>query len=346
MKKRILIGINRLQSNSVGVSLVSFLNNVDYSRYEIDLVFSDAKTNMLYQLPKEVNIKMSPLSGKKLSLLDKFKIFRKYNFSLMYDVESTKIMEIIMLASRNNAVYLHYNYKNIYAVQSKFNNFLLKFKIFDFKKILFSNELILNSFADLFPDLSSKLFKLDYMINDKKIISLSNSHVEVDKPNYTTLLVAAGTINDRSKNYSLMIKMMSNLVKMNNHVNLWILGDGPDLVNLKMIVKQFNLNEYIKFLGFKSNPYPYMKMADYILSTSDASDSSTTILEAKVLQKPIISTSADLKNENTYVVSPDVNLISSQINEIVKNKMVYQGSNNFWVENQKVLKDFDNIINS
>lgn len=346
MKKRILIGINRLQSNSIGVSLVSFLNNIDYSRYDIDLVFSDAKTNMLYQLPKEVNIKMSPLNNKKLSFVEKIKIFRKYSFSLMYDVESTKIMDIVRFASRNNAVYLHYNYKNIYVVKSKFNDFLLKFKIFDFRKILFPNEMLLNSFADFFPERNNKLFKLDYMINDKRIISLSNSHVEVDKPNYTTLLVAAGTINDRSKNYSLMIKMMSNLIKINNHVNLWILGDGPDLVNLKMMVKNLNLSDYIKFFGFKNNPYPYMKMADYILSTSDSTDSSTTILEAKVLQKPIISTSADLKNENTYVVSPDVNVISTQINEIIKNKMVYIGTNNFWVLNQKILREFDNIINS
>lgn len=344
MKKRILIGINNLSGNSIGISLISLLSNIDTSKYDIDLIFANSQTTLLNQIPQYVNIIYSPFNDDKIKFMDKLKLYHKYSLSLMYDFGSQKLLETIKKASKNSCVYMHRNLKDIYIVPSKLNQFIEENKIFDFKKIIFSNELLKESFEKSFPDEKNKHFVLEYVVNNERIVKLSNVNVEASKPKNTTLLFTAGTLNDRSKNYSLMIKMMANLTKLNNHVHLWILGDGPDLVNLKIMVKNYGLSDYVTLFGFKSNPYPYMKMADYIINTSETSDSSTTLIEARVLQKPIISTSSDFKNPNTYIVSADPNMIARQINNIILKKVIYTGNNNFWVENQKILKTFDEIV--
>jgi glycosyltransferase involved in cell wall biosynthesis len=185
---------------------------------------------------------------------------------------------------------------------------------------------------------------LEYLVDDKHIIDMSKVGISVDKPNHKVLFVSVGTLNDRAKNFTLMIKMMQNLIKLNNHVELWILGDGPDLVNIKMLVKQSNLDNYIKLFGFKNNPYPYMKMADYYLNTADNYDSSTALIEARVLEKPIISTNPDDINKNIYIVSPDPNKIANDVNDILVKKIMFDGVNNFWEENQHILKKFEKFI--
>lgn len=346
MKKRILIGINNLNANSIGISLINLLSNMDYSKYDVDLIFKTSQSTLLAQIPSTVRVIFSPFNYSNVKLFDKIKMYHKYSFSLMYDFGDVKLAELIKKSSKNYAVYIHRNFYNIFMVRTKFDEFISKYDVLDFKKIIFSNENLLNAFVNDFPQTKNKSYVLDYLINSEHITKLSNAHIEMSKPNNKTLLVAAGTLNDRSRNYTLMIKMMANLVRINNHVHLWILGDGPDLVNLKILVKNLGINEYVTFFGYKTNPYPYMKLADYIINTSESFDSSTTMIEARVLQKPIISTCVDFKNNNTYIVSPDVDIIAKQVNDIIVKRVMYNGNNNFWVENQKLLKTFDNFVNN
>jgi glycosyltransferase involved in cell wall biosynthesis len=46
----------------------------------------------------------------------------------------------------------------------------------------------------------------------------------------------------------------------------------------------------VHLLGFKENPYPYLKNADYLVSTSNAEGFPNGIAEAMCLGKPVIAT--------------------------------------------------------
>ena len=87
-----------------------------------------------------------------------------------------------------------------------------------------------------------------------------------------------------------------------------------------------------------------MKLADYYLNTSDNFDTSTALIEARVLEKPILSTNQDDSSSNTYIISSDPNKIANDVNDILVKKIVYNGVNNFWEENQHILKKFENFI--
>lgn len=344
MKKKMLICVNELFANSVGVSLINLLNTIDYTRFNVDLIFIKSQTNMLNQIPSSVNIIDSPFDTSKVNFFFKLKMHNKYCLSLMYDVGDVKLSELVINASKNNMIYLHKNYRGIYVVESAYYNFVNAHNILKFNKFLFPNERIKESFMKLHENYVDKCDVLGYLIDEKHITIMSKENVSVDKPNHKTLLVSVGTLNDRAKNFTLMVKMMQNLIKVNNHVVLWILGDGPDLVNIKMLVKQYNLDNYITLFGFKNNPYPYMLMADYYLNTSDSYDSSTALIEARVLEKPIITTNQDDVSANTYLVSSDPDKIAGEVNNILLKQIKFDGKNNFWVENQKIIKKFESLV--
>lgn len=76
-------------------------------------------------------------------------------------------------------------------------------------------------------------------------------------------------------------------------------------------------------LGLKSNPYPYIKLSDYITITSDHEGFPVTFLEALVLDKKIISTievsdeNIDIKNFG-YIVSKNQDKFNEEVYKILK----------------------------
>ena len=56
------------------------------------------------------------------------------------------------------------------------------------------------------------------------------------------------------------------------------------------MVKSYNLEEQIIFLGRKQNPYPYFKISDCVILASDYEGYPVVFLESMILNKPIITT--------------------------------------------------------
>ena len=80
------------------------------------------------------------------------------------------------------------------------------------------------------------------------------------------------------------------LKERNIDVDFWILGTGAQEENLKELLIRNKCNDMIHFLGYKDNPYPYMKCANVYLSSSYAEGLPLVLCEAQCLGKPIIAT--------------------------------------------------------
>ena len=75
--------------------------------------------------------------------------------------------------------------------------------------------------------------------------------------------------------------------------NLVILGVGEEEAMLKALAKTLGIVDKVHFLGFKSNPYPYVAKAEYFVSTSNAEGFPNAIVEAMCLDKPVIATNCE-----------------------------------------------------
>ena len=86
------------------------------------------------------------------------------------------------------------------------------------------------------------------------------------------------------------------------------------------------VEQYLTFLGSKSNPYPYMNNADLIVQTSRWEGKSVVLDEAKILGKPILATAyATVKDQvingkEGVIVEMNAEAIALEIEHLIKDK--------------------------
>ncbi len=81
---------------------------------------------------------------------------------------------------------------------------------------------------------------------------------------------------------------------------LVFIGTGPKLEEAKRLSEDLKLSDKIHFLGYKKNPYPYIKNAKLMVLCSDFEGLGMVILEAIALGTPIIS--SDCPNGPTEIL--------------------------------------------
>jgi len=193
-------------------------------------------------------------------------------------------------------------------------------RYFRFKKIekKYKNENLIGISKSVLDDITEvlkipvKSKKVIYAPHDIEKVRKMANEFEV-KEDY---IIAVGGLNKR-KNYSLLIKAYS---KLNTNLKLFIIGKGKAEKNLKNLVKSLNLEEKVKFLGFKENPYPYIKNAKLLVSSSLSEGLPRVLVEALILNTPIVST---LSSNGIYEVMIDElkNYIAKIGEEDLKNKI-------------------------
>lgn len=103
------------------------------------------------------------------------------------------------------------------------------------------------------------------------------------------LLVTLGRL-EAEKGYERLLNVVYKLHQERNDFVLWIIGDGSKRSALEEQIHSQKLDDVVSLLGYKSNPYPYLKCCDIYICSSFAEGYNTAITEALVLGKPIVST--------------------------------------------------------
>jgi len=130
-----------------------------------------------------------------------------------------------------------------------------------------------------------------------------------------------------------------------------MIGDGPDTEVYKKMVNENGLENYFIFCGRKKNPYPYFKISNATILTSEYEGYPVVFVESLVLGVPIITTNvSDAKKEidNMYGIVTKNNTpeeIAKSMKEIILNGDKYKNKFNSKKFNEEILKKLDIIIN-
>lgn len=105
-----------------------------------------------------------------------------------------------------------------------------------------------------------------------------------------TKLIAVGPVIER-KGQREAILAVRELVRRGRNVELVIMGfcETKFAAELRKLVEEEELEEYVKFTGFKENPYPAMNLADIVLQCSRFEAFGRVTLEGMLLKKPVIA---------------------------------------------------------
>ena len=167
---------------------------------------------------------------------------------------------------------------------------------------------------------------------DKNIFVINNGvNIEqhnkvVLENNIIQLLVVSRLVSQ--KNIDSIIKAVK--VMENENIILNIVGDGSEINNLKLLVKKYELDKKINFIGKIENTKlnEYLKNADIFIQASNYEGLPHSILEAMNCEIPILSTDVGgcsvllNKGERGYIIPMPVSEveISEGIRTIINNK--------------------------
>lgn len=132
--------------------------------------------------------------------------------------------------------------------------------------------------------------KVECIYNPIKINEIKEKAEEelvekIEKP----FIIGIGRL-ERQKNFILLIKAYRILLDRGIKHNLIILGQGSQKEYLVNEVKKLDMEEKVKFLGFKENPYKYLNQADVFIQSSIYEGLPTVLIEALVLNVPVVAT--------------------------------------------------------
>lgn len=91
------------------------------------------------------------------------------------------------------------------------------------------------------------------------------------------------------KNQVRLIRQFANLIQDGEDAKLLILGSGILEDELNTLVKELELERYVKILRYCNNPFPYIKKASVFAFTSQREGLPNVLLEAMCLGVPIVS---------------------------------------------------------
>ena len=178
-----------------------------------------------------------------------------------------------------------------------------------FDKIVCVSETVKQDFSRLFPSVIEPVVLYNTVesdkIREKSLETVEDVIFSKDEIN----LISVGTVKT-VKGFDRMINIIRTLRDEGYPVHLYIVGTGSDCDLLNSAASKMGISNYYSIIGFRDNPYKYVKNADIYVCSSYREGFSTSITEALIVGTPVISTNCSgayelLGFDNEYGVVVD-----------------------------------------
>jgi len=128
-------------------------------------------------------------------------------------------------------------------------------------------------------------------LNKKEILKKSKMKINLDffKDNKKFKILNIGRFTDQKDHHTLLksIKILKKKYKLN--FILLIMGRGENKSNIQNFINKNHLNSHVKVIGFKKNPYKYIRHCNLFVLSSRFEGLPNVLLEAITLKKLVIS---------------------------------------------------------
>lgn len=333
-RKKILLSAWTLEVGGIETALVNLLNEMA-KKYDVTLVLEEKRGAFLDKVNSNVKIiEYKPSNNKNLLIRKSINFIKRimftlknknqYDFAISFATYSRAGSFVARTASKNNLLWVHSNYMVLYKNNiSKIKDFFNSVKYNKFKNIVCISEDAKKAFIEVFPEQKRKVQVINNLVNYEDIIQKSKEKIEIKKENITTFLSVCRH-EERAKKITRLIEATKLLKEENLKFRILLVGEGEDTNLYKQKVKEYELEDCIIFLGMQKNPYPYFLVSDCIILTSEYEGYPVIYTEAKVLQKPIITTNVsdsmiDIKDKFGIVVEKDVESIKEAMKDFIIN---------------------------
>lgn len=330
MKKKVLFMVINMNVGGVEKALLSQLSTMSPEKYEIKVLMLEKYGEFLDKIPSWVEIEYLNYYKKIKDIFNNppKSLLRKYlkEFQILKLIYYIGIFSICKF-QKNREFLLgrlfykcedykgHYDEAIAYAGPMSLIDYFIIRKVkadkkiswihFDVSKISLDVNLIdklypeydeirvvseeaKKKFNEIFPKLENKTKTTYNVILKDEILKLGEESGFND--GYKGLkFLTVGRIS-KEKGQDLAIEAFKKFLDSGKDGRLYFIGDGAFRSYCQELVKKLDISEKVIFLGTKINPYPYMKECDIYIQPSRYEACCTTISEAIIFNKTIVST--------------------------------------------------------
>ncbi|MGL5749961.1 MAG: glycosyltransferase [Paraclostridium sp.] len=381
MKKKVLFLIRSLEGGGAEKVLVDIVTNLNKNKFDITVMtcfdrgiyidkiknsnvnykylFKNLKpsTNLIGKLNNIIKIKIQDIILK-LSPSIIYKMFIKETYDI--EIAFMECLSTRIISGSKNSYSKKYAWVHTDLIK---NNWGLKYysDIEEQKRsygvydtIFCVSESLKICFHKVFG-MEDKIKTLYNPIDENDILEKSLENIDDIKISNKFKIISVGRLNYK-KGYDRLLEVHNKLIKKGYEYELLIIGDEVDFNKLNTFILENNLSESVKLIGFRKNPYKYIKKADLFLCPSRVEGLSTVVMEAIVLNRPILTTNCpgmeEILGNSEYgmIVNNDSDSLFRGIESIINDRALY----NYYKEKslersqyiilEKSIKDIENSI--
>lgn len=326
--KKIAVVVTEFIAGGVEKALLDLIDAIDRDEYEITIFLPNKNGQWTYLLEEKMDVVVLQNDTRRQAkeLLKKFNLFQLFRFlffrlksrliihtnyskGLEYRLKSTprypqkfdiaiayKISNIDIVL---NCLYYIDSNKKVAWVHQVFNEqekeHINLYNQFD--KIFCVSKALKEHTVNMFTSLRAKTDVFHNILNYNEIKKLSTDYLpKLKSGNDIFAIVTVGRLSFEKG--QAVIPQVAHLLLEKGYNFIWYLvGEGPLETELKEKIKQYDVADYVVLCGRKDNPYPYIKNCDIYVQTSKTEGWGLTVSEAKILNKPIVTTDAGVMSE-------------------------------------------------
>lgn len=344
MKKTILFINGHLDVGGCERSLIDVLKNMDYKKYEVDLLLLEHFGDYSDEIPKEVNVVLYSIDSafgsfvscivKAIKQRDWFSFFFRIYYTLGDKISRRflkKLKELfkeikssydVVIAYRpgictelaaftfqgkKKISWWHHGCMNFSGKAADILN--ISYRQMDSIVAVSSSSALL--VAKTFPDIKNKIEVIPNMIVPSELYNKSKQFEPKEFQRFDFKIISVGRMSPE-KNMILCPHIASLLKKSGMSFGWILIGDGEEEQKIKNAIEQLGLKNDVIMVGKKSNPYPYIVSADIMVHPSLVESQGITLLESMVLKTPVVAVASEgpqefiNTGENGYLVDNNV----------------------------------------
>lgn len=317
--KKILFIHSSLGGGGAERVLIDILENIDTDSFQVDLLLIYGTGVYMKDIPANINY-IGCLYEKKrpfwkwfvarlhLGHLFECREIRRVMKGRYYDTIVSfmengplKYHGFITDKAQNNVSWVHTDLLNNHYSRCSFLSDNHEKKTYQkMNTIVFVSDTALKNFQKLF---NLRNVNMKVIHNPIDAVRIQTRSLEESVPKIKFALCAVGRICPQ-KRYDRLLYAVKILYDKGCDITVNILGTGYMEAEIKKMCSSLNLDTIVNFLGFKENPYPYIKNSDVFCLSSDTEGYPTVVCEAIVLGVPVVATdivgSRDIIGQNEY----------------------------------------------
>jgi len=358
-KKNILFVIDSLGIGGAEKVILTLSEEFISKSYRVDIISCEDKIE--FEIP--MGISTHTIGFKKSFLM--YTKYRKKLYTKILELEeknSQKFELILVNLQKSTKLMQNYQHKNIYHI---IHNTLSQsaFKKRTRLQIFFKRKKLQKIYKDLNIITVSLGVKDDLMheirVKPKSIKTIYNP---IDKEKISQLAIEANPIIDKKyiihvgrfhsqKRHDILLKAYK---ESNIDAKLVLVGEGSEKDEIVKLINQLDIEKKVILTGFIQNPYSIIKNASFLVLSSDYEGFGNVLVEALMLNTPVIST--DCKSGPNEILIDELKDYLVPKNDIdtlaLKIKTLYNSNSKIAIDNKytdkfdttNIIKEYEDLI--